>query len=74
MSFIKNTGKNIHKNISKNLNGNYSEKLIDHAKQSARDVFKTASKRGIQNTAEATSDLIGNKNAQNITTVSNNSR
>ena len=74
MSFVKNTGKNIHKNISKNLNGSYSEKLIDHAKQSARDVFKTASKRGIQNTAEATSDLIGNKNAQNITTVSNNSR
>ena len=67
-------GKNVHKSISKNLNGNYSEKLIDHAKQSARDVFKTASKRAIQNTAEATSDLIGNKNAQNITTVSNNSQ
>ena len=66
--------KNIHKNISKNLNGNYSKKLIDHAKQSARDVFKTASKRAIQNTAEATSDLIGNKNAQNITTVSNSSQ
>ena len=67
-------GKNIHENISKNLNGNYSEKLIDYAKQSARDVFRTASKRGIQNTAEATSDLIGNKNAEIVTTVSNNSQ
>ena len=28
-----------------------SQKLLDHAKQSATDVLKTASKRAIQNTA-----------------------
>ena len=30
------------KSISKNLSGKYSQKLLDHAKQSAVDVFKTA--------------------------------
>ena len=33
-------GKNIGKNISKNLSGKYSEKLYDHAKQSATDARK----------------------------------
>ena len=37
--------KNISKNISKSLSGNYNQKLIDHAKQSTTDAFKTASKR-----------------------------
>ena len=46
---------------SKTLSGKYSEKLLDHAKQSATDVFKTALKRAIQKIAEATGDLIGNK-------------
>ena len=49
------------KNISKILSGNYSQKLLDHAKQSATDAFKTASRRAIQKTAEANGDLIGNK-------------
>ena len=31
--------KNIGKNISKNFSGKYSQKLLDHAKQSAIDVF-----------------------------------
>ena len=43
LSFAKNMGKNIGKNISKNLRGKYSQKSLDHAKQSAADVFKTAS-------------------------------
>ena len=43
--------------------GKYSQKCLDHAKQSAADAFKTASKRAIQKTAEATGDLIGNKTA-----------
>ena len=58
LCFAKSRGKSIGKNISKNLNGKYipgmlaiSQKLLDHAKQSATDVFKTASKRAIQNTA-----------------------
>ena len=39
--------KNIVKNISKNLSGKYSQKVLDCAKQSAPDAFKTASKRAI---------------------------
>ena len=49
------------KNISKILSGNYSQKLLDHVKQSATDAFKTASRRAIQKTAEANGDLIGNE-------------
>ena len=52
---------------AKNLSGKYS--LLDHAKQSATDAFKTASKRAIQKTT-ATSDLIHNKIANKITKVS----
>ena len=40
--------KNIGKNISKHLNSIYSQKILDHAQQSARDALKTASKRAIQ--------------------------
>ena len=47
-SFPENMGKNIGKNVSKNLNSKYSQKLHDHAKQFATDVFKTASKKAIQ--------------------------
>ena len=42
LSFAKNRGKNIDKNISKNLSGKYRQKLLDDAKQSATDAFKTA--------------------------------
>ena len=56
--------------IGKNLNGKQSQKLLDHAKQSATDAFKTASKRAIQKTAEATVDLIDNKADDKITKVS----
>ena len=48
LSFAKNIGKNIGKNISKNLNGKYSQKHLDHAKQSATDALKTTSKRAIK--------------------------
>ena len=41
-SFAKNMGKNIGKNISNNLSGKYSQKPLNHAKQSATDAFKTA--------------------------------
>ena len=57
------------KNIAKNLSDKYSQKLIDMAKKSTTDVLKTASKRAIQKTAEATSDLIGNKSADKIITI-----
>ena len=68
MISAKNMGKNIYKNISENVRGKYSpdmlatcQKLLDHAKQSATNMFKTASKRAIQRTEEATGDLIGRK-------------
>ena len=48
------------------------QKLLDHAKQSARDAFKTASEREIQKTPEANGDLIGNKIANKITGLSKN--
>ena len=67
LSFAKNIGKNIGKNTSKNLKGKYSRKLLEHDNQSSTDVFKTASKRVIQKTAEAAGDLIVNKTANKIT-------
>ena len=54
------------------MSGKYSKKLLDHAKQSAIDAFKTASKTEIKKTAEATCNLIGNKIANKITKVSKN--
>ena len=33
------------KNTSKNLSSKYSQKLLDHAKQSATDALKTDSKK-----------------------------
>ena len=56
------------------MSGKYSQKLPDHAKQSATDAFNTASKRAIQKPAEETGDLIGNKIANRITKVSKNSQ
>ena len=61
MSFAKNMGKNIGENISKSLSGKCSLKLLDLAKQSATDVFKTPSKREIREKSETTGDLIGDK-------------
>ena len=49
------------------------KKLLDHPKQSATDAFKTASKRAIQKTAEATGDLIGKKIANKMTKLSKSS-
>ena len=62
------------KNTSKNLSGKYSQKLPDHAKQSATDAFKTASEIAIQKTVEATVHLITNKSFNKITVVSKNSQ
>ena len=66
--------KYIGKNISRNLSGKYSQKLLDHAKQSATDAFKTASKRAIQKIAKATGDLIKNEIANKISKVLENSQ
>ena len=57
----------------RSVSNKYGKKLVDTAKKSAADAIKTASKRAIQKTAEATSDLIGNKIADKITRVSKKS-
>ena len=61
------------KNIGKSLSNKYGQKLLDSAKKSTTDAIKTASKRAIQKTAEATGVLIGNKVADKITSVSKKS-
>ena len=57
------------KNIGRNLSSKYGQKLVDTAKKSATDALKTASKRAIQKTAEATGDLVGKKIADKITII-----
>ena len=74
LTFVNNMGKTIGKNVSKNLSVNTGKKPVDHAKQSAADAFKTASKRAIQKTAEASADLIGNKITDRILKVPKNSQ
>ena len=61
------------KNMGKNLSNKYGQYLLDSAKKSTTDAIKTASERAIQKTAEATGDLIGNKIADKITSVSKKS-
>ena len=50
------------------------QKLLHRAKKSATDVLKASSKRVIQKTAEATSNLIGHKIANRIAKVSKKSQ
>ena len=59
--------------MGKNLSNKHSQKLLDTAKKSTTDPIKTASKRAIQKTAEATGDLIGNKSADKIANLSKKS-
>ena len=55
------------------MSNKYSQKLLDSTKKSTIDVIKTASKRAMQKTSEATGDLIGNKIKDKITSVSKTS-
>ena len=57
------------KNMGKRLSNKYGQKLFDSAKKSTAGAIKTASKRAIQKTAEATGDLIDNKITYKITSV-----
>ena len=59
------------KNMGKSLSNKYGQNLLDSAKKFTTDVIKTASKRAIQKSAEATGDLIGKKISDKITSVSN---
>ena len=45
MSFAKKMGKNIGERIIKNLSGKYSQKILDHAKQSATGALKLHQKK-----------------------------
>ena len=65
MSFAKNMG--IH------LSNKYGQSLFDSATKSMTDAIKTVSTRAIQKTAEATGNLIGNKIADKVTSVSKKS-
>ena len=46
------------KNMGKSLTNKYGQKLLYSAKKSTADAIKTASKRAIQKTTEATGDLL----------------
>ena len=68
------------KKIGKNLSNKYNQTLFDPAKKCTTDALKIASKRAIQKTknkqtekAEATGDLIVDKIADKITSVSKKS-
>ena len=63
-------GKNASKIIIKNLSSKYSQKILDHDKQSAIYSLKTSSKRVISKTVEASGNLIGNNIADNVTKIS----
>ena len=47
----------------------FGKKLMDNAAKTGIDAAKTASKRVVQKTAEATRDLIGNKIADEIISI-----
>ena len=59
--------------FARSMSNKYGKKLVDTAKKSATDAIKTDSKRAIQKTTEATGDLVGNKIADKITSVSKKS-
>ena len=54
--------------VAENLSNKDSQKLLNRAKKSTTDAIKTASKKAIQKIA--TGDLIGNKIADQITSIS----
>ena len=58
--------------MGKGLSSKYGQKRLDSAKKSTADAIKTASKRAIQKTAKATIDVIGNKIADKVTSISKN--
>ena len=55
--------------FDRSMSNKYGKKLVDTGKKSATYAIKTASKRAIQKTAEATGDLVGNKIADKIKNV-----
>ena len=60
-------------NMGKNLSNKYGQKLLNSTEKSTTDAINTASKRAILKAAGATCDLIGNKIADKIASVSKKS-
>ena len=56
--------------FAKTLGNKYGKKLMDTATKTGIDAAKTASKTVVQKTTEATVDLIGNKIADKIISIS----
>ena len=55
--------------FAKKIGNKYGKKIIDTATKTRIDVAKTASKKVVWKTAEATGDLIGNKIADKIISI-----
>ena len=55
--------------FARKVGDKYGKKLMDTAAKTRIDAAKTASKRMVQKTAEATGDLIENKVADKITSL-----
>ena len=55
--------------FSRKFDDKYGKKLMDIATKTGMNTAKTASKRAVQKTAEATGDLIENKIADRITSI-----
>ena len=55
-----------------NFNGKYGKKLTDTAIKTGKDFDMSAGKKIVHKSAEATGDLIGDKIADQITSVSKN--
>ena len=55
--------------FSRKFDDKYGKKLMDIATKTGMNAAKTASKRAVQKTAEATGDLIENKIADRITSI-----
>ena len=55
--------------FSRKCGSKYGKRLINTATKTRTDAAKTASKRVVQKTSEGTKDLIGNKIADQITSI-----
>ena len=55
--------------FARKFSNKYGKKLIDSETKTGMDAAKTAFKRIVQKTAQATEDLIGNKSADKITSI-----
>ena len=60
--------------FARKVDKKYGKKLIDTATATVIDAAKTASKRVVQKTAEATRDFTGNKIAHKFTSVGNSKK